>query len=263
MDAIPRKPLAADAPLDIDFQALPLARLQDMEAAAFEVIESYRSLAAAGATVTGEVLKGQGPFVQWDHYPAGDVYDWSSHSQYYYHAHPPDHRGNEWGEEHGHFHTFLRAQGMPADARPADVPGAAAAAGCDESLSHIVAISMSREGLPVRLFTTNRWVTGEQWYDAETIIGMIDRFKIESAVPSRAVNNWITGMLRLFRPQIEMLLRRRDAALKDWQARHATAALSAYDDRDLEVASVTAIAVDGHIDALATALQARCGGVPS
>jgi hypothetical protein len=257
MTEISRKPLGADEPLNIDFTALPRERLDRMEAAVHEIVDSYEALRDAETTITGEILKGQGDFVQWDHYPAGDVYDWSSHSQYYYHAHPPDNRANVWGAEHGHFHTFLRAQGMPPGAAPADIPGNAQSDDPNDALSHIIAISMSRDGLPVRLFTTNRWVTSEQWHDADAVISMIDCFRISSGVPSRPVNVWISAMLQLFHPQIDALLRRRDAVLSDWQARFPDADRSAYDDRDLEVTSITDISVEQQVSQLGDELQRR------
>jgi hypothetical protein len=78
-----------------------------------EALECRRVLAKAGLNLVGEVLRGQGTFYQFNHYPEGDVYDRDSHAQYYYHAH----RGVEG--EHGHFHTFLRA-GWPAGRRRPD-----------------------------------------------------------------------------------------------------------------------------------------------
>mgnify|MGYP001313100428 CR=1 FL=1 len=259
MDVPITKPLGAEIPINIDFAALPLTRLEAMEAAAFVVLDSQQCLAEGATTVVGEVLKGQGAFVQWDHYPAGDVYDWNSHSQYYFHAHPPDRRANVWGAEHGHFHTFMRAAGMPPGTRPADIPGNDSVAETD-ALSHIVALSMNREGQALRLFTTNRWVTGEQWYAAEDVIALLDRFEIDQSVPSRPVNEWITNLMRLFRPQIEELLRRRDAALADWQARFPKDETTAYDDRDLEVTSVTDIDVADQIERLAAELEVRRTG---
>jgi len=64
-------------------------------------------------------LRGGGVFYEWNHYPEGDVYDPDSHAQYYYHAHPPQLRG---GDEHGHFHTFLRPRGMPSGTMPLMLP---------------------------------------------------------------------------------------------------------------------------------------------
>lgn len=253
--ASPKTPALPDAAIEIDFQALSEDRLAEMETAAKAVSESLAELSEQGTSLVGEILKGQGEFLQWDHYPAGDVYDRTSHAQYYYHAHPADNRtpgypAGLWAVEHGHFHTFLRAEGMPPGAVPASLPDSQAGDTVD-ALSHIIAISMGRDGLPMRLFTTNRWVTGERWYDAETVIGLIDRFTVTSPVPSRPVNSWITHMLRLFRPQIEVLLHRRDEALADWQTRHHDADTAAHQDRGLEVTSMTVIDIADQIETLA------------
>src|SRR3546814_14192456 len=66
--------------------------------------------------LVGELLKNNGTFYEWDHYPPGDVYDHETHGQYYYHAHAADQR---FDGEHGHFHTFVRPKGMPPGVRPA------------------------------------------------------------------------------------------------------------------------------------------------
>lgn len=255
MTAAPNKPLAASDPIEIDFTALPKARLEAMAEAGMQVLECYRVLQKSDANVVGEILKGQGEFFEWDHYPAGDVYDWDSHAQYYYHAHPPENRANLWGAEHGHFHTFLRPKGMPEGARPAALPDYTPPKEPDDALTHFVAVAMNNAGFPVRLFTTNRWVTGEVWYPAETVIDLLDRFDIDMALPSWPVNIWLTNMLRLFRPQIEVLLRRRDAATDHWQATFPRDDCSAYEDRDLEVTSIVDIAVDQQILAVRAALE--------
>ena len=116
------------------------------------VRECDRILANAHDNIVGELLKGEETFYEWNHYPDGDVYDGNTHSQYYYHAHPAEERPGE----HGHFHTFIRPKGMPADIRPALVDDYEAPEDPDDALSHIVAISMDRKGFPIKLFTTNR-----------------------------------------------------------------------------------------------------------
>lgn len=257
-------PLSEQATAGGQIDAYSTARLEDMEQAAKTVQVSLRKLEDQSTSVVGEILKGQGDFVPWDHYPAGDVYDWDSQSQYYYHTHPADHSvpgfpSTFWEREHGHFHTFLRAKGMPAGTLPADVPGTDTIQDPDTALCHIVAISMNGDGLPFRLFTTNRWVTGEQWHDAQTVTGLIDRFAMTCALPSRPVNSWITAMLRLFRPQVEELLRQRDAALIDWQARAATTEQSAFDDRGLEITSAMEVSIEDQIKMLTTELRRRRG----
>ena len=235
------------------FDTLPQAVLRDMAAGGEQVLECYRVLRKGDSNVVGELLRGAGTFYEWDHYPKGDVYDHETHAQYYYHAHPAETRADIYGPEHGHFHTFLRPRGMPAGVRPLDLPDYVPPEGDNDALSHLVAISMDRAGYPIRLFTTNRWVTGESWYGARDVIRLLDQFHMDLAYPSRPVNIWISAMLRLFRPQVEELLCRRDAAVADWQARHPDR--NAYEDRELEITSCRAIAVEEQVRAVRAALS--------
>jgi hypothetical protein len=228
----------AGSPLGIDLARLPRPQLAAMAAAGDEVADCQRVLAKSGDNVVGEILRQQGTFYEWTHYPEGDVYDFVSHAQYYYHAHP---KGERPGE-HGHFHTFLRPKGMPKGMRPAPIPGYVPPADPDDALSHLVAISMDERGQPAQLFTTNRWVTGETWYAARDVIALLDRFVIDLARPSWPANRWITAMLRLFRPQIEALLAARDRAVAEWQRRHPRA--DVFEDRRLEVPSKLEISVE-------------------
>lgn len=230
-----------------DLADLPRAQLERMLAAGEEIAECYRVLRKAGLNVVGEVLKGQGPFYEMNHYPKDDVYDGETHAQYYYHAHRPN--------EHGHFHTFVRRPGMPAEMQP--VPDAATRdwpAG-DATIAHIVAISMNAEGYPIGLFTANRWVTGDTWYAADDVLVLLDRFVVDHAYPSWPTNRWITAMLRLFRPQIEALVRGRDERLRAWADAHPDS--DVYEDRRLETLSETRVNVEKQMAAVRRALAAR------
>jgi len=221
---------------ETELSTLPRARLESMAEAAARVQECRRVLAKTGATVVSEVLKGQGDFVPWDHYPAGDVYDRDSRAQYYFHAHPAEDRANAWGAEQGHFHSFLRPDGLEGPA------------------THLIAVSMNGCGDPVRLFTTNAWVTGEAWRPAEEVSALLDRFTVDQALPSWPVNLWLTNLLKLFRPEIEALLRRRDAALADWRRRHGQDQTAALADHGLEVASILDIDLERRAAAVRAAL---------
>lgn len=224
---------------------LPRDRLEAMATAGAEVLECTRVLKKGGLNVVKEVLRGAPKFIKLDHYPKGDVYDRESHSQFYYHAHRGDH-------EHGHFHTFLRAGGMPAGLQPAPEAVGPKRPEGDKALAHLVAISMDAHARPVGLFTTNRWVTGESWYGASDVIAMLDRFVIDHAWPSWPTNRWITAMMRLFRPTVEALLHERDARLAAWAARHPDRHV--YEDRALETISDAAISVEAQIAAVEAAL---------
>ena len=233
---------------------VPRDRLEDMAAAGSEILECYRLLRKTNHNVVAEVLRGEEEFFEWDHYPKGDVYDNETHSQYYYHAHPVELRGGE----HGPFHTFLRPKGMPKSVKPAPLPDYATPESDNDALSHLIAISMDGFGVPIRLFTTNRWVTGEIWYSAEDVIRMLDRFQMDQAYPSLTVNVWITAMLRLFRPEIERLLAERDRVVAARQAKHPD--VNAYEDRDLEITSVADISVEAQIARVGKALAQSAGG---
>lgn len=209
-----------------------------------EILECYRVLRKAELNVVGEALRGQGTFVEFDHYPKDDVYDSETHSQYYYHAHRE--------AEHGHFHTFLRAGGMPQEAAPTANNGSEPWPAGEDAIGHLIAISMDEYGYPIGLFATNRWVTGETWYPAETVIRILGRFRMDHAFPSWPVNRWISAMLRLFRPEIEALLRHRDAIIAAWKACHPD--IDVFEDRNLEITGQIAVSVEAQINRVRSAL---------
>jgi len=219
------------------------AEIERMASAAAVIADCRRELVARHRNTVSEALA-DNPASEWRHYPNGEVYDPKSHAQYFYHMHPMSGRPVR---EHGHFHTFLRAEGMPVGAAPLILPEIALAEvpslppqapplkrGAREEVSHLVAIAVDCRGEPIRLFTTNRWVTGETWYCADDVIGMLDRFAITEVEPSETLNRWVGAMLRLFRPQIAALLRMRDETVMAWRRRRRT---QVFEDPALEITS--------------------------
>ena len=239
-----RPPIAVDLPERTPLEALDRATLSAMLDAGKDVLECYRVLKKTGDNIVGELLRDAGTFYQWQHYPKGDVYDRDNGSQFYYHAHPKTSRPGE----HGHFHTFLRATGMPRGMEPVPYAGEAVWPLGADSLSHIVAISMDKKGIPTGLFTVNRWVTGDAWYRAEDVATMVDRFAIDHAQPSWPVNRWITGMLGLFAPLVKDLVRERDTVIAAWRAEHPDQ--DVFEDRNLEIVSSAEITVEKQIGRL-------------
>lgn len=229
-------------PIDID--GIPRDALEAMLEAGEKVLETKRVLDNTGDNVVGELLRDSATFYEWTHYPEGDVFDPRSNAQYYYHAHPKDERSGE----HGHFHTFLRPKGMPAGIKPARVPHFQAPEGENDALSHLVAISCDKQGDPIKLFTTNRWVTGEVWYKAEDVIRMLDYFQIDHVRPSWAINIWVTNMLILFRPQIRALIEERDNVVNSRGAENDSD--DVHEDRELEVTAECTVSVEGQIAAV-------------
>lgn len=235
-------------------EALSIERVVAMREAGREIRECERVLRKVGRNVVADILHGQGTFYELDHYPKGDVYDSDSHAQYYYHAHRKD------SGEHGHFHTFMRATGMPVGVRPLDRPGSEPGPQGEQALAHLIAISMDQRGRATHLFTTNRWVTGESWYAGEDVIAMLDRFVIDHAYPSWPTNRWLGAMMVLFRPVIEELVHERDRRIAAWQAEHPGA--DAFADRALEITSIREIAIEEQIAAVEQALMHRERATP-
>lgn len=243
--------IALPQPKAVDIAALPTDRLREIAAAGADVVECHRVLANSGGNIVGEFLRDIETFYEWDHYPDGDVYDTDTHSQFYYHAHPQELRSHE----HGHFHAFMRPLGMPKGVRPAMVADFKMPDDKNDALSHLVAISMDKYGVPIRMFTTNRWVTGEIWYEADDVRAMLDYFLIDHAQPSWPVNRWVSGMMRLFRPQIASLIDARDGAVARWSETYPDR--NVYEDEDLEITSMIDVDIDAQVAAVAAALDSR------
>jgi hypothetical protein len=239
-------------------KTLPELRVTHAQAARLDqagavVAECRRALAAWSGGILGALAGDERSFAEWQHYPVGEVYDPRSHAQYFYHAHPAAQRGVG---EHGHFHTFLRADGMPPGVAPLVLPETAVANGppppqaaplkhgLRDEVSHLVAIALDRQGAPIRLFTTNRWVTGETWYRAEDVICMLDRFTLDGAAGPDLLNRWVGAIVALFRPQIAALLRLRDDTVMSWRRRRRT---NIFEDTRLEVTSSFDIDLDAQL----------------
>lgn len=170
------------------------------------------------------LLVGEGEPEPYRHYPAGDVYDFASHSQFYFHCHREG--------EHGHAHLFLRPMGMPAGCRPQVQVGGA------DSPCHLIAVGFGHAGFATELFTTNRWVTGESWYDGDTVARMLPNFHVDGAGGGGRVGRWLTALVALYRPLVVSLVRERDRTVAAWTAEQGGDALN--DDR-LEITSHAAI----------------------
>ena len=173
--------------------------------------------------------------------------------------------------EHGHFHLFLRGEGIAAGVTPLLLPELAIAGapaprqsaplklGVSDEVCHLLAIAVDEAGRPVRLFTTNRWVSGETWYRAEDVTGMLGRFRVAGERPSGLVNRWLEALLALVHDDIAALLRERDEAIlkRRWRWRG-----NVFEDQRLEVTSSREIDLDQRLAAIeARRLTAHAGGI--
>lgn len=241
----------------------------DREADAVVMLRGCReALAARGSTVLHEAAgMASGDIADWQHYPAGESYDPLTHLQYFFHRHAaaagssPDERA-----ESGHFHVFLRGEGMPPGVAPlvlaetavANAPSAQSAPlkrGGRDEVCHLVAIAVDGHGEPIRLFTTNRWVTGETWYRADDVIAMLGRVRVGPGQAS-LLDRWIVAAVRSFTPEIAVLLRRRDKAINEWRWRWSRG--NAFEDPRLEITS----SCDIDVGARLAAAEARAAAPP-
>ena len=234
-------------PTVIPLVELSNEQLSTMLEAGREVQDCHRVLKKANLNLVGELLKGQGEFVRFNHYPKGDVFDKESGSQYYYHSH----RGLPG--EHGHFHAFARDNGISGGLTPVPYDGDVKWPQGEQTVTHFIAVSMDKYGFPIGLFATNRWVTDEAWFSAADMVSMLSGFEIDHAYPSWPTNRWLSGMFRLFRPEIEALLRHRDEVVQRWSDTHPDK--DVFEDRKLEVTGDIRISVKRRMETLTSLLD--------
>lgn len=227
-------PRAAVSDRDALLETCSSRSLRDMADVALAVVEQTRHWADAGQSVL-HTLIGDGVPQAWQHHPDGDARDAESGYRWYYHCHedrrPPG--------EHGHFHLFSEN----------------AAAGRDKpTLTHLIAIGIDAQGLPVRVFTVNRWVTDEVWRDAAQVLRLLARFRVEREGTQGAISRWLAALTRLFAPQIRQVIVERDAAMRRRAAGGRRPNLR--DDRRLDVISQRSISLAKQIEAIDDRLAA-------
>ncbi|HMD66029.1 MAG TPA: hypothetical protein VKG22_05200, partial [Stellaceae bacterium] len=76
------------------------------------------------------------------------------------------------------------------------------------------------------------------------VIQMLDRFVVGELEPSAVLNQWISAMIELFRPQIAALLRARDETVMAWRRRRRT---QVFEDPRLEITSSLEIDLDAQL----------------
>ena len=210
-----------------------------------------RRLRADGITPLQAMLQGRRKRA-YAHFPENDVRDRCTNSQYFFHAHP-DRPG-----ESGHFHLFLRKEAVPASMQRRRVPVASEAGQDGSGMVHLGGISLDRKGMPIRLFTTNLWVTGGDFYFAQDTLHLLDRFSVFSVTrtPSAAANQWVSALAWVFRGHFALLLERRDEVMAAWAQRHPRR--SVFEARRLEIPSIMHIDYAVQIDLIqAMAVQRR------
>ncbi|MDX2346972.1 MAG: hypothetical protein QNK11_08900 [Legionella sp.] len=168
-------------------------------------------LAQPGHNILHYTLANQKKYIKNLHYPKGDRINHATGAQYFYHCHREDYEQ----EEHGHFHCFIRYLQIPKHIKP--TPLSDWDKYINNPMTHLVAIAMNRHGKPIRLFTVNRWVTSEIWYDAKHTEALLTQFNFDENQNNwKILDQWIEALLQLFTPQIIWLREARDALIKTY-----------------------------------------------
>jgi hypothetical protein len=158
----------------------------DLWLAAQELANIQMRYAESGRTLNEAALCGAKDFIEWQHHPINDLVDEVSGYEFYYHAHSADEMPHG---EHGHFHVIRR-----------DTDG----------FHHLIGIALNQRGLPIRLFTTNQWVTGEEMADSVMVIKSIRGFEMVKKGRMALVSRWVSALIKLFSAEIERLILERD-----------------------------------------------------
>ncbi len=211
-------------------------------AAAETVIESIVAMAQEGKPMMQRVLPEE-DIKWWEHYPEFDARSKKCKARWYYHVHKP---GSRDPDEHGHFHLFLDKTQIKKSSRSIAKP--------DYSknkkkarVSHLIALSIDKNGIPREWFTTNRWVTDEWMYPAKVMADHIQLYDVDDTAEDKLVNKLITAMVRLYSDEIEELLHERDAKLKEIGANRKHPELY---NKGHEVLSSCTIDLDAKIESL-------------
>lgn len=202
-----------------------------LAAAAQILIDATVELAGSGRPLMRRIVPDDAEFAVWQHYPDLDAVDRRSGARWFYHAHPVEDRA---GEEHGHFHLFFERSKFRRPAEPLAGPAGGKSVGAD--IVHIAALSVDLRGIPVQLFTVNRWVTDEWFYPADAVLERLARFDLSGAPGDPLVNRWLTSAVACMAPEIAVILRERDAKVAGYGPDHAF-----WEDRNEEILSAIPI----------------------
>lgn len=179
---------------------------EDRIAAACRLVEALTALEGRGQNLV-TALVGDNAFVEQRHYPEDEILDPVSHAQFFLHAH----RGHG---ESAHIHCFLRDRAFAERYRPRCSFRDQAA-----GITHVVAVALDGNGRPAGFFTTNLWVTEDDWYGADALIDRLDHLSWNHAHGPEDVNAALTALFVMYRPVVRDLLRRRDRRLNDINGR--------------------------------------------
>lgn len=167
---------------------------ENLSSAAQDLAGVQAAYANRGISLSELALCGAKEFVEWQHYPNNDLVDAISGYEFYYHSHSSDEMPKG---EHGHFHLFKRHAKNP------------------EKFHHLIGIALDPKGVPVRIFTTNQWVTGESLLGASTVLRLLKNFNVSAKGRMSPLAKWINAFTKLFYAEMEKLIVERDRVIEN------------------------------------------------
>ena len=214
----------------------PKSRLKKMQTAGQKAL-AWIHLLEKGSLSLDKALRSPGQIPRRHvHFPKqDDVFDEISLSLYYYHAHR--------GMEKGHFHLFLMEEAIDT-AKPLFTSSR------EDGFSHLIAISVDEKSRPFKLFTTNQWVTNENWYKAKDVIGFTEQFHIHGDKHDWATSQCLNALVTLFGPQIEYLILKRDEKIKELAYEKKIDQKAVLEDTQIELLSEMLIDIDLQLELL-------------
>lgn len=211
---------------------LPYPLLKKMQRAGKKALYWEAILNKTNDTVVSQITPKPNSLEEFIHYPEEDIYDQETLSQYYYHTHR--------SQEHGHFHLFHKKDNPNKES-------------CSLMTYHLFAVSMNEQAEPIKLFTTNNWVTGEECYlSYEEIISGVNNFCISHANPSWPTNQWINCITQLFYPQIVTLIGEKQEILNNKISKQGNEIL---EDKQLEIVTEIPVSIEVQLNAIELALK--------
>jgi len=228
---------------------LPYSNQEAMQESAGILLDCYEDLSRTKQHLLFPLLGNEEPR-QWAHYPKDDVIDHSTGFQYFYHSHSAEDRQDF--PEHGHFHLFARMNSgkhsIDAYTEEKFLEGLRSVPDKDSTNASLLCISLDQKGIPLSIFTVNRWVTGDNLLSWGATISLLKKFHITTP-GFETTNLWMKAMLGLFLPEIVDLLVRRDLRLAEL-ARERRPSGGMLEDKNIELLSETFIDIDNKISLL-------------
>lgn len=180
-------------------------------------------------------------------YPSNDIIDQRNGYQYFYHSH------RHGSQEHGHLHLFYHAtkSGQRRYINQNSKPWVRTAP------SHLFAVGLDERGLPISIFTVNRWITEGHWFNAETVMNMVRGFDVQVNNEYSQSALWLTGFIGMYLPLIARLLQMRDEALSRACDQIGTPLPRLLNDQNMDVLSFLPIAWESDILSLEKEIERR------